>query len=213
MDSEDILSSLGAGPGIEVAVKGSRFLGRAFPADTEDEARNALDGVRRLHHDATHHCWACRLGEPGSLYERYSDDGEPSGSAGVPILGSLQRAGAVAALVVVTRYYGGVKLGTGGLIRAYAEAARGAVESAPRRVLMRVSCVEIRTEYDQLGIVEGILGRAGDVIREIRRSFDPDPVFEVVILRGSAGMLMDALTEATAGRVRIAALGGKTVEG
>ncbi len=212
MSSGDILNSLAAGPEVEIGVKGSRFLGRAFPADTEEEARTALEVVRRRHHDATHHCWAFRLGDPGQLYERHSDDGEPSGSAGVPILGSLQRAGVVRAAVVVTRYFGGVKLGTGGLTRAYGEAARRAVEAAPRRVLLWVTELEIRGDYDQLGLIEGLLGRSGGAVREIRRDFAPDPVFEVAILRGSAGMLRDALVEASAGRVRVAPISSGIVE-
>jgi len=212
VNCDDILSSLAAGPEVTAAVKGSRFIGRAFPADTEDDVRDALDGVRRLYRDATHHCWACRLGEPGRLCERYSDDGEPSRSAGVPILGSLQRAGVVRAAVVVSRYFGGIELGTGGLTRAYADASRCAVESAPRRVLLRTARVEICAEYDQIGVVEAILGRSGDFVREIRRSYDPYPVFEVVVLRGDAGTLADELVEASAGRVRVSVTGVGIVE-
>lgn len=202
MKDSDILQSLEAGPEIEITIKGSRFLGQAFPADTEDEAHALLNGVRKRYHDATHHCWAFRLGEPGDLHERYSDDGEPSGSAGVPILGSLQRAGAVRALVVVTRYFGGTKLGTGGLTRAYGESAREAVEAAPRRRLLRVRELEIRAAYELLGVVEGVLGRSGEFIQAIERAFEPDPVFRVSILSGQAESLRQALIEASAGKCR-----------
>ncbi len=212
MSNEDILNSLSAGPEIEVVVKGSRFLGQAFPAESEEEAFEALGGIRRRHHDATHHCWAFRLCEFEDPHERHSDDGEPSGSAGAPILGSMRRASVVRALVIVTRYFGGVKLGTGGLTRAYGEAARCAVEAAPARVLLRVTDLEIRAEFDQLGVVEAILGRTGSAIREVQRAFEPNPVFRVAVLRGSAGELREALVEASAGRVRLAALGDRIAE-
>ncbi|HLA62868.1 MAG TPA: YigZ family protein, partial [Rhodothermales bacterium] len=103
--------------------KGSRFIGDAFPARSEAEVAACLERVRRREHTATHHCWAARLGVPGptgyGARPRYSDDGEPGGSAGLPILREIDRRGLSDVLVVVTRYYGGTKLGTGGLARAY----------------------------------------------------------------------------------------------
>ncbi len=212
MSNEDILSSLSAGPGVEVVVKGSRFLGQAFPADSEEEALEVLGGVRRRHHDATHHCWAFRLCEFEDPHERHSDDGEPSGSAGAPILGSLRRASVVRALVVVTRYFGGVKLGTGGLTRAYGEAARCAVDASPERVLLRVTDLEIRAEYAQLGVVETILARSGGAIREVQRVFEPNPLFRVAVLRGSTRALREELVHASAGRLHLSALGDRIAE-
>ena len=121
--------SLETGDEIESKVKGSRFLGQAFRADSEDEAGRRLAEVRRKYHDASHHVWALRTGPPEDCRERSDDDGEPSRTAGAPILAVLQGSGLHDALVIVTRWFGGTKLGPGGLIRAYSAAARAALET------------------------------------------------------------------------------------
>lgn len=109
----------------EIKVKGSRFIGEALLVYDEAEASSALQAVRKRAYTATHHCSAYRLGQDGGL-QRYSDDGEPNGTAGQPILRQIDGRSLTNLLVVVTRYYGGTKLGTGGLSRAYGDAA-GAV--------------------------------------------------------------------------------------
>ena len=126
--------------------KGSRFLGDALPVVSEEEAQAALDAVRRREHAATHHAWAWRLGAGPRATVRYSDDGEPSGSAGLPILRALEGRDLTDALVVVTRYYGGTKLGTGGLARAYGGAAEAALDAAPVRVV--TIRVPLRLRFD-----------------------------------------------------------------
>lgn len=117
--------------------KGSRFMGDAFPADSPNDALEKLERVRSREHAATHHCWAYRIGHDGAEF-RYSDDGEPGGSAGLPIFREIEGRNLTDALVVVTRYYGGTKLGTGGLIRAYGEAAAMSLENAQvKQVILR----------------------------------------------------------------------------
>ena len=113
----------------EIKIKGSRFIGEVVPASSIEDAEAALGQIRKREYNATHHCWAYRLGVKGDLF-RYSDDGEPSGTAGQPILRHIDGLGITNILVVVTRYYGGTKLGTGGLIRAYGEAARLVLEKS-----------------------------------------------------------------------------------
>src|SRR5690606_11612852 len=113
----------------ELREKGSRFIAEVFPVETEEEAAAAIEAVRRREHAATHHCTAYRLGPEGELF-RASDDGEPSGTAGLPILRQIEARGLTNTLVVVTRYFGGTKLGRGGLIRAYGEAAARALDLA-----------------------------------------------------------------------------------
>ncbi|MBO4743032.1 MAG: YigZ family protein [Bacteroidales bacterium] len=108
---------------------GSRFLAFAYPVETEDEARTILAGLRARYHDARHHCCAWRLGLDGSAW-RASDDGEPAGSAGRPILGQIDSEGLSDILVVVVRYFGGIKLGVPGLIRAYKTATADALSNA-----------------------------------------------------------------------------------
>ena len=108
---------------------GSRFIAFALPVETEGEVREAVSAFRKEYHDARHHCYAYRIGLGGTVW-RASDDGEPSGSAGRPILGQIDSAGLSDTLVVVVRYFGGIKLGVPGLIRAYREAAADALQHA-----------------------------------------------------------------------------------
>ncbi len=110
----------------EIKIKGSRFIGEVLYAGEEAAAQALLQSVRKREYNATHNCWAYRLGQTGDAF-RYSDDGEPSGSAGAPILRQIDAVEVTNALVVVTRYYGGTKLGVGGLVRAYGEAAEVAL--------------------------------------------------------------------------------------
>lgn len=109
--------------------KGSKFLGFAFPCSSDEEAKNKLIDLRKEHHLAVHVCYAFRFGSNKKLY-RASDDGEPSNSAGPPILGQIQSFDLTNVLVAVVRYYGGTNLGVGGLINAYRTAAKQALENA-----------------------------------------------------------------------------------
>jgi uncharacterized YigZ family protein len=108
---------------------GSRFIASAWPVETEEEVKAVVDGLKKKYHDARHHCYAYRLGLDGGRF-RANDDGEPSGSAGRPILGQIDSAGLSDVLVVVVRYFGGIKLGIPGLIRAYKSATADALTQA-----------------------------------------------------------------------------------
>ena len=109
---------------------GSRFIAFAYPVETESEVKALVSAARKEYHDARHHCYAYRLGLGGTVW-RASDDGEPSGSAGRPILGQIDSAGLSDVLVIVVRYFGGIKLGVPGLIRAYKESTADALSHAP----------------------------------------------------------------------------------
>lgn len=109
--------------------KGSKFIGIAFPASNEDDFKTALESIKNEYHDARHHCYAFKLGMDENNY-RYNDDGEPSNSAGAPIYGQIQSFNLTNIGIVVVRYFGGTKLGVGGLISAYRQAAKEALESA-----------------------------------------------------------------------------------
>jgi uncharacterized YigZ family protein len=139
----------------ELRDRGSRFLAVVRPAASEAAARAALAGLAAELPDATHHCWASRLGWPPA--ERSSDAGEPAGTAGMPILQVLRGAGLSDAVAVVARWFGGTKLGKGGLARAYAGAVREAVAALP--VALRVPAVELVLElpYERLGAVKRLL--------------------------------------------------------
>ncbi|MBP9998720.1 MAG: YigZ family protein [Bacteroidales bacterium] len=108
---------------------GSRFLAFAYPVETEEEVKEIVSSLRKEYHDARHHCYAYRLGLDGSVW-RASDDGEPAGSSGRPILGQIDSAGLSDVLVVVVRYFGGIKLGIPGLIRAYKTSTADALAHA-----------------------------------------------------------------------------------
>lgn len=203
MTEADAVHSLNSGPEIEIKIKGSRFLGRAFEAVTEDEARAELAALKKKAYDATHHCSAWKIGPPEKPIERHDDDGEPSGSAGPPILGAIHQSGLTNALVVVTRYYGGTKLGTGGLVKAYGEAARLALAEAPRKTLWRRESLVIRCAFDDLGPVETLVGKAAAHTLDVERVFEPEPEVRLVLKQSRVDDLANALVEATAGRVKL----------
>lgn len=109
--------------------KGSKFIGFAFPVSNEDELKNSLEKIREEHPKATHHCYAFRIGINGENY-RANDDGEPSGSAGLPIYNQLLANNITNVLLIVVRYYGGTKLGVSGLVKTYKESAKMTLEEA-----------------------------------------------------------------------------------
>lgn len=202
IEAGDRYLSIETGPPTELREKASRFLARAFRTDDETAADEALTALRRRFHDATHHCWARRLGEPGAAREHDDDDGEPGGTAGAPILAAIVGADVYGALVVVTRWFGGTKLGTGGLVRAYGEAARLALAAAPRREVWRETLVAFECAWGDVGAVEAVLSREGAAVRGCERAFDPAPRFDVRLVRSRAEAFRASLVEATAGRAR-----------
>ena len=113
----------------ELIINRSRFIGYAAPCDTEEKALSFLQSIRDEHRSATHHCYAYIIGENASVM-RYSDNGEPAGTAGMPIMDVMRNKRIVNCCIVVVRYFGGVLLGTGGLVRAYTQSSQAAVESA-----------------------------------------------------------------------------------
>ncbi|MBN2171508.1 MAG: YigZ family protein [Candidatus Krumholzibacteriota bacterium] len=145
----------------ELRVKGSRFLALAIPVRDEAAATVGRDAVAREHPDATHHCWALRLGHPDAPRERHADAGEPAGSAGPPIARALVAAGLSDLIVIVVRWFGGTKLGVGGLIRAYGEAARLALEAAPRAERLRAATLAGTFPYELEAPLRGLLARLG----------------------------------------------------
>jgi len=132
--------------------KGSRFLALAYPAGSEQQAEGYVEGLRKRFHDATHHCYAWRLGVAGER-TRSNDDGEPSGSAGRPIMGRIVSAGLTDVAVVVVRWFGGTKLGVPGLTKAYRESAAGVLDAC--EVVERTvdACVAIEFPFESLDSV------------------------------------------------------------
>jgi uncharacterized YigZ family protein len=137
--------------GASTLVSGSKFLAWLAPSQSVEEATAVLVERRRRYPDATHHCLAFRLGRPGELIERFADAGEPSGTAGHQILDALRHAQLENVICVITRYFGGTKLGTGGLARAYADAANAAISTAKIIERKIVQIVTIDFNHDRTG--------------------------------------------------------------
>ena len=135
---------------------GSRFIALAYPVETEAEVKELLSRARKEYHDARHHCCAYRLGHDGATW-RASDDGEPSGSAGRPILGQIDSAGLSDVAVIVVRYFGGIKLGIPGLIRAYRTATADALASAVTVEKVAGSWMKLDFGYGSLPAVMKLL--------------------------------------------------------
>ncbi len=133
--------------GSDVEVKKSHFLGELRLCRTEEEAMAFVNEVRRKHRDARHHCFAMRIGRPGSVFERSSDDGEPQGTAGKPMLELLKGASLYDVCAVVTRYFGGTLLGTGGLVRAYSDALKEALAGSESAELKEGYSLRLKCDY------------------------------------------------------------------
>lgn len=144
----------------EVVIRKSRFIGHVMPVDNEEEAMQFIEDIKKQHRNATHNCSAYMIGERDEI-QRQSDDGEPSGTAGKPILKVIRNQQVKNVAIVVTRYFGGIMLGAGGLIRAYADGAALALEAGEviTRVLRREVFVQI--DYTWLGKVENELRTKG----------------------------------------------------
>ncbi len=201
--------TLGSSAEAETRVRGSTFLALAAPARDEKGAREVLAGVQKAHFSATHNCSAWRM---HSGVWRANDAGEPSGSAGLPILGAIDSAGVTDCVVVVTRYYGGTKLGVGGLIRAYSEVAGLALERAPRLWGVPAARLRIRYPYEHTSAVMRVLERAGT--HEVEHGYsggghEGEVSFTVALPAEDA--LQVELTEATGGAVIAERLGIRIV--
>ncbi|MET9643347.1 YigZ family protein [Streptomyces syringium] len=150
----------------EIEINKSRFLCALAPAATEEEAQAFIARVRKEHPTARHHCFAYVLGADGSV-QKASDDGEPGGTAGVPMLQMLLRRDIRYAVAVVTRYFGGVKLGAGGLIRAYGGAVGEALDTLGTVTRQRFRLATVTVDHQRAGKLENELRATGRVVREV----------------------------------------------
>lgn len=145
----------------EFTEKRSTFIGHVWPVGTEDEARGHIEETKKKYHDARHNCW-CYLIKDGPV--RYSDDGEPQGTAGQPMLGVFQKEGVTNVCCVVTRYFGGVLLGAGGLVRAYTQAAKGALDAAGVSAVRRWVELAVECPYSFLERVKLVCAAQGGIV-------------------------------------------------
>lgn len=192
----------GLGPEVETVVQNSKFFGQTFPLE-DCEPNAVLDEVRARHGSANHHVYAWKTGFPPSVVEGVSDAGEPSGTAGAPCQLALHASGLTDAMVVVTRFFGGVKLGRGGLIRSYGESARLALAAAPRIPYYRMAVLRVETDYEDLGQIETCLARFSNQVVSVDRSFEAVPVFSVTLYHGEAQRFEESVNEATGRRALV----------
>ena len=194
----------------ETRVKGSRFIAVICPVSAPEEARDRLQALQREFPDASHHCWSYRIAaEPHDL-ERAQDAGEPAGTAGPPILQAIRTAGLINVLVVVIRYFGGTKLGRGGLVRAYRDAARAALQGAPRSRSVRSATLSLTGPLDRDGEVRHLLARHEG--RVLHASYD-DEGRETLVVRlpaAYAESLAGDLTAVTRGTWKVETGGVRT---
>ena len=181
----------------EIKVEGSRFIAEVFPVQDEEEAEERIETVRRREHGATHHCWAYRLGQEGQRF-RYDDDGEPTGTGGPPLLRQIDACELRDVLAVVTRYFGGTKLGTGGLAGAYGEACEEALAAASLREKVVRRDVRVTFDYDDTGPARHLIERFEATVEA--EHYGERTTLEVGVPRSQVEAFQRAIRDATAGR-------------
>jgi uncharacterized YigZ family protein len=195
----------------EIRVKGSRFIADVLPVGSREEALRELGRIRQEFHDATHHCYAFRLGLGGEE-TRYSDDGEPSGTAGRPLLAVVEGSGLTNTLLVVTRFFGGTKLGVGGLTHAYADAAKAAIGNCERVSRHRMVTLKVVFPHEQTGNVMHAISRHHAHIRDT--AYDEEVHLLLDVRRSRAEDLQRELVDVTRGNIEVRIIeGDATVEG
>jgi uncharacterized YigZ family protein len=199
---EDSFKTIKASAQAEIKIQRSKFIATAFPCAERDEAETQIEKISARYHDATHNCFSYRLlSENGREIFRYSDAGEPSGTAGRPIHDSIVTSELINLGIVVTRYFGGIKLGTGGLARAYRDAARAVLEKASVVERLIVEKYKVIFPLSLTGIVLRILSVEGVSILESNYTSEGEIIFEVRL--SLTDQITDALTAKSNARVGI----------
>lgn len=182
----------------EILEKKSRFIGYIFHVETEEEAIDCITNIKKKHYDARHNCYAYSIGEDQPVL-RFSDDGEPGGTAGKPILEVITGKQLCNVCIVVTRYFGGTLLGTGGLVRAYTDASKACIDATKIIYKRMVIPIFIKTNYTDLGKIQYILGN--EKIDILESMYEQDVILKVEIFIDDKDRIKKELIEATAARV------------
>ena len=180
----------------EFIEKKSRFIGRVWPVDTEEEALAKIQEMKKQHYDATHNCWAYVI-KDGPM--RFSDDGEPGGTAGNPMMQVLQRENLFNVVCVVTRYFGGILLGAGGLVRAYTKGAKIAIDAAGKSMKRVWTVLYVPCPYTYYERVKLEVEAFGGIIRSTE--FGAEVELEILLAQGQVQPFLDRLTDMTAAAV------------
>ncbi len=184
----------------EIEEKKSRFIAHVAPVSTEEEALAFIDARKKEYWDARHNCYAYIIGSQGETM-RFSDDGEPSGTAGKPILEVLVNSGIRNLVVVVTRYFGGTLLGTGGLVRAYTQATQAGIAASDIRTMCYGYKITTVTDYNGIGKIQYLLGQRGIPITE--STYTEQVTIQLYLPYEQKDAVVREITEATAGKAVI----------
>lgn len=186
----------------EFTEKRSSFLGHVRMVGTEDEAKAFIAEMKKKYHDARHNCW-CYIIRGGAV--RYSDDGEPQGTAGIPMLEVLKREGVTNVVCVVTRYFGGVLLGTGGLLRAYTKSAKDALDAAGISVVRRWVKAELACTYSLLERLKLECTAANGLVSDVE--YSTDVCLKLLLPEDGVEDFSRRIADVTAGASRLAIIG------
>ena len=180
----------------EFTEKKSRFIGRVWLVETEEEALEKIQQMKKQHYDATHNCWAYII-KDGAV--RFSDDGEPGGTAGMPMLQVLQREGLFNVVCVVTRYFGGILLGAGGLVRAYTKGAKIAVDAAGKSMKRVWTVLYVPCPYSFYERVKLEVAAFGGIIRQT--DFGSEVELEILLPEAQTEPFIERLTDMSAATI------------
>lgn len=189
----------------EIIIRKSRFIANVAPAPTEEAAWAFINEIRTAHPEATHNCFAFRSGSA----QRMSDDGEPSGTAGRPIFEVIDKQGLSDVAIVVTRYFGGILLGAGGLVRAYSQAAVAGVEAAGVTSGITAVDLRVRVDYGLLGKVQYLLQQRAALVLDTQ--FEQEVALTFRVPADQQGAVEAEVAEASAGRARVEKVGERLV--
>ena len=177
----------------EIVEKKSRFIATVLPIDTEEEALQYIEKIKKKYWDARHNCFAFVIGSNNEI-QRFSDDGEPQGTAGKPILETLLNENLHNTLIVVTRYFGGTLLGTGGLVRAYGQSSKEGIRNS---VIQKV-CFKLTVDYNSIGKIKYIMGQMG--ITDAQEEYGQNVVLSILMKKGEYNEFNTKVTDATGGK-------------
>ena len=199
---DDVYYTIAQPANAEIKRKGSRFIGEALLVQSVDQATEQLEQIRKREHAATHHCYAWRVGlDEGEVRSKFSDDGEPSGSAGRPINDVLMGRELTNLLLVVTRYYGGTKLGTGGLVRAYGDTATATLDQAGRLERFIMSGVRVVIEFGLYDRLVKLIHRHG--AQQSSAEYSDRVTLEIRVRQSRVEALINDIVELSSGKAVI----------
>jgi uncharacterized YigZ family protein len=199
--SADQYYSIASDVRTETKVKGSRFIAHLYPAQSREQAEELYHSIRSRYYDATHNCFAYRISDNTF---RFSDDGEPSGTAGKPILQAIDSGNLLEVICVVTRYFGGAKLGTGGLVRAYSEAAQAAVAAAQIIIRVRYQRLCVRASFTMENPIRRLLQELQGIV--VGADYANDLSVTVDLPHGQVAIFYDRITNLTSGQAEVVSI-------